>query len=261
MGEWTAWQVLAWLTGVLGVGAFVAAYFTGLLNAILPTPRWTARRLKSRDVPPALSTHFTVLIADLEGDDERFSHTSHIEAALDGHEGLEVVRIGPGPRFVDLGSRTERQLAAERQARARLEDKNGDVLIFGEVAEANRRLRLRFVARHEMLAGGPARSYALEVAELPKDFGEDFNAALLAWVAVSVAPATEQAGQYVADLLKPAAEKLKHLCTQTPAGLDADQRGSLVHSFALAASVLGEQTGEGNWLEQAVAAYRAALEV
>jgi tetratricopeptide (TPR) repeat protein len=80
-------------------------------------------------------------------------------------------------------------------------------------------------------------------------------------VAVSVAPATEQAGQYVADLLKPAAGKLRHLCAHMPDGLDADQRGSMVHSFAVAASVLGEQTGESAWLEEAVAAYRAALEV
>ena len=63
-------------------------------------------------------------------------------------------------------------------------------------------------------------------------------------MAVSVSPATEQAGQYVADLLKPAAGKLRHLCAHMPEGLDADQRGSLVHSFALAASVLGVQTGE-----------------
>ncbi len=173
--------------------------------------------MKSRDVPPAPGSHFTVLIADLEGDDERLSQTSHVEAALAGHEGLEVVRIGSGPRLADTGSRTERQLEAERQARARLEDKNGDVLIFGEVAEANRRLRLRFIARNESLQGG-ARSYALEAAELPKDFSADFNAALLAWVAVSVAPATEQAGQYVADLLKPAAGKLRHLCAHMPAG-------------------------------------------
>jgi tetratricopeptide (TPR) repeat protein len=257
--EWTPGQAIVRFLGVLGIGAFVTAYFAGLLNALLPSPARLLRWLKSLFVTRAPGTHFTVLIADLEGDDERFSQTSRIEAALDGHEGLEVVRIGSGPRLAELGSRTERQLAAERLARAKLDDKNGDVLIFGEVAEANQRLRLRFVARHESLRG-QARSYALEAAELPKDFGADFNAALLAWVAASVAPATEHAGQYVADLLKPAAGKLQHLCAQMPDGLDADQRGNLVHSFALAASVLGEQTGESGWLDQAVAAYRAALE-
>jgi tetratricopeptide (TPR) repeat protein len=260
VGEWTVGQVLTGLAGVLGLGALIGWYFQETLKQILPTPRRIARWMKGRDVPPAPGTHFTVLIADLEGDDERLSQTSHVEAALEGHEGLEVVRIGIGPRLGDAGSRSERQLAAERQGRARLQEKNGDVLIFGEVAEANSKLRLRFLARHEGLQG-KARSYALEAADLPKNFGTDFNAALLAWVGASVAPATEQAGQYVADLLKPTAGKLRHLCTHLPAGLDADQRGSLVHSFALAVTVLGEQTGESAWLEEAVAAYRAALEV
>ncbi len=155
MGGWTAGQVLTGIAGVLGVGALIGWYFQETLKQILPTPRDIARWLKSRDVPAAPGSHFTVLIGDLEGDDERFSQTRHVEAALAGHEGLEVVRIGTGPRIADLGSRSEQQLEAERQGRARLEDKNGDVLIFGEVAEANRRLRLRFVARHESLQGGP----------------------------------------------------------------------------------------------------------
>ncbi len=209
-------------------------------------------------MPPAPGTHFTALIADLERDDDQLSQTSNVEAALAGWEGLEVVRIGLGPSLGDLGSRTERQLEAEQQARARLEDKNGDVLIYGEVAEANRRLRLRFVAKHESLQG-QARSYALEVAELPKDFGADFNAALLAWVTVSVAPATKQAGQSVADLLRPAAGKLRHLCAHMPPGLDADQRGSLWHALGLTASVLGQHTDERDWIEAAIDAYRAAL--
>jgi hypothetical protein len=173
VGGWTAWQVLVGVGGVLA--ALLVWYFQETLKQILPTPRRIARWMKGRDVPAAPGTHFTVLVADLEGDDERLSQTRHVEAALEGYEGLEVVRIGAGPRLADTGSRTDRQLAAERQARARLEDKNGDVLIFGEVAEANRRLRLRFAARHESLQGG-ARSYALEAAELPKDFGTDFNA-------------------------------------------------------------------------------------
>ena len=45
------------------------------------------------------------------------------------------------------------------RARAGSTRRTGDVLIFGEVAEANRRLRLRFLARHESVQG-QARSYA-----------------------------------------------------------------------------------------------------
>ncbi len=93
------------------------------------------------------------------------------------------------------------------------------------------------------------------------DFDRDFDAVLVALVATSVAPATERQGHYLVDLLEPGAGRLKHLCANMPAGLDQDQRGGLWHALGLAADVLGEQKGENGWLEEAVAAYRAALEV
>jgi hypothetical protein len=62
-------------------------------------------------------------------------------------------------------------------------------------------------------------------------------------------------------VLEPAAGRLKHLCAIMPARLDQDQRGNLRQALGLAAYVLGEQKGENAWLKEAVAAYRAALEI
>ncbi len=174
-----------------------------------------------------------------------------------------MIAIGPGPEW-GIESRD----AFEGKARALLAKRQGDVLITGDVATAGKGVRLRILPGDRRVEVQPGTSegrragdYALTDTGLPLDFDRDFDAVLVALVAASVAPATERQGHYLVDVLKPAAGRLKHLCANMPAGLDQDQRGGLWHALGLAAYVLGEQTGESAWLEQAVAACRAALEV
>jgi tetratricopeptide (TPR) repeat protein len=256
IGDWTAWQVLVVVASVLGLGVALRWLLGETAKEYLGRnfPRRIARWMKGRDLPPAAGTHFTVLIADLKRDGDG-SQTDHVAAALAPYKGVDVVRVGPGPEW-DFGSRT----TLEEQARRLVTDRRGDVLIFGEVAKADERLRLYLLGGHDH-SETQFRSYALETAELPKDFGADFNAMLLAVVAAQVAPATEQAGQYLVDALRPAADRLTRLCEHLPDGLHDDQRGSLWHALGVAARVLGEQSGESELLKQAVEAYRAALEV
>ncbi len=120
--------------GALGLGALIAGYFSDTVRQLLPTPRKLARWVKRLDMPPAVGTQFTVLVADLKRDTEG-SQTDHVAAALAPYQGIDVIRLGPGPEW-DIGSRA--QLLTE--ARRLLEAKNGDVLMFGEVAKADERL-------------------------------------------------------------------------------------------------------------------------
>lgn len=198
--EPTFWTIVGGVAAVLGLGAVVAWYFQETVKRILPAPLRTARWLRTRDIVPSEGTHFTILIADLNSDDDNLSQTRHVEAALRAQEGVEVVLVGPGPTPFESGSRAGHQIRTERQGRALLAHHNGDLLIWGEVAEENKRLRLRFLARTEGI-GGTHRSYQLEAAELPKNFGEDFHAQLIALTLASLAPATEQQGRYLVDQL------------------------------------------------------------
>jgi tetratricopeptide (TPR) repeat protein len=265
VAEWSAGQVIWGLGGVLGVGAFVAWWFREFLLAYLPwlSPARAGRIAQRRDLPLPAGERFVVLIADLQGDDAARTHTRHVAAALEPYRGLEVVPIGPGPEWG-----VESRDAFEAKARALLQQRRGDVLISGEVATAGKGLRLRILpgdrnlrARPDAAEGRRAGEYVLTETGLPLDFDRDFNGVLVALVAASVAPATERQGHYLVDLLEPAAGRLKRLCADLPAGLDEDQRAGLWHALALAASVLGDQKGESAWLQDAVAAYRAALEV
>ena len=147
-----------------------------------------------------------------------------------------------------------------------LAERHGDVLISGDVATAGKGLRLRILpsdasARTHRGSSDGRRpgEYILTETGLPLDFDQDFNAVLVALIAASIAPATERQGHYLVDLLEPAAGRLKRLCANMPDGLEWDQRGSLWHGLGLAAYTVGEQKGQGDWLEQAVAAFREAL--
>ncbi|HEV7369095.1 tetratricopeptide repeat protein [Arenibaculum sp.] len=253
MEDVSFWGVIAGAGGVLGVGALVAAYFSETVRELLPTPRRLVRRFRRRDLPPAPGLHFTVLVADLKRDGDG-RQTDHVAGALDLYRGIDVIRIGPGPEW-DFGSRA----ALELQARRLLEEKNGDVLIFGEVAKADERLRLRILGRHSGAKSGNG-SYRLETAELPRDFDTDFAAALVAAMAGEIATVMGRRGTYLADILRPTVEKLSRLCEHMPTGLDTDQRGNLWHSLGLAAGVLGEQSGDDERLRQAIHAFRATFE-
>jgi tetratricopeptide (TPR) repeat protein len=173
------------------------------------------------------------------------------------------VPVGPGPEW-GIESRD----AFEAKARALLAKRRGDVLVSGEVANAGKGIRLRILpsdrnvqARRDTPEARRPGEYQLTETGLPLDFDQDFNVVLLAVVVSSVAPATERQGHYLVDVLEPAAGRLKHLCVHMPGGLDPDQCGSLWHALGLATSLLGKQIGESDWLQQAVQAFRAALEV
>jgi hypothetical protein len=96
VGELTAWQVLTGLGALLGIGAFTAAYFAGLLNALLPSPARLGGLMRQRDLPMPAGERFVVLVADLQGDDAEKSHTRHVAAALAPYRGPDVQRIAPG---------------------------------------------------------------------------------------------------------------------------------------------------------------------
>jgi tetratricopeptide (TPR) repeat protein len=260
VAESTAWAVVAGLAGVLGIGALFRDYLRKIVEDRLPPGRLSGL-IRQRDLPLPAGERFVVLIADLQGDDDKRTHTRHVAAALEPYRGLEVVPVGPGPEW-GIESRD----AFEAKARALLAKRRGDVLISGDVATAAKGLRLRILPSDARIStwretpkGRRPGEYTLTETGLPLDFDQDFNAVLVALVATSVAPATERQGHYLVDVLEPAANRLINLCADVPADLDQDQRGNLWHALGIAAYVLGEQSGQSRWLEHAVAALRATM--
>ena len=247
-----------WLWGAIGLGGIIAAYLGSVATEILPAPRDLVCLVKEQFHDPAPGTHFTILISNLAGDSDG-RQTNHVRDAFLNERGLDVRRTC---RVVALdavgGSVADAAAEAMEEGRALLADWNADLLIWGEVKKADQELNLWFLGGRESTLGAP--SYSLtEKLTLPEDFETDFGAQLVAVAAAQVAPATEQAGTYLVDLLQPVAARLERLVDNPPAGLGAERIADLHFSLALASATLGEQSGQREPLERAVAAYREAL--
>jgi hypothetical protein len=147
---------------------------------------------------------------------------------------------------------------AEKKGRAWLEQRNADILIWGEVADANRLLRLRFTTASSNSEA--AKGYALtETLELPAGFGADFGAVLAAQAASGIRPVYDKPGHALAGIIAPIVEKLRPLAEDPPASLPDDAKGSLWHAYAAGQKQLGEEKGDSARLMTAIAYYRKTL--
>jgi tetratricopeptide (TPR) repeat protein len=130
-----------------------------------------------------------------------------------------------------------------------------DIVLWGEVPKQGESLKLFLLGAGQQQTQTITFDKGLARARPDDTFGPVLAAVALA----QIAPATEEAGRYLADRLQPVATRLKALLAD-PRLVPVPQRGSLHHALGLALAVIGEQTGDNATLTHAVAAYRAALE-
>ncbi len=120
--------------------------------------------------------------------------------------------------------------AAEKKGREWLYKMHGDVLIWGEVADKNKVLRLYFVTPKD---GRAAKPYSLnEKLELLVDFGSDLGAVLAAQAATSISPIYDRSGEALARLIAPVVAKLKPLAESPPASFSDETRAQLWRAYA-----------------------------
>jgi len=255
-----------WLTGIL-IAAFAAllgGYATGLLGEVFPSPTELACRFQEwgavDDAEPVSGPKFTILLSRLDRDTDG-SQTRHIVYALERQATLEVIPTCRVLRIEPHGNRlSEARIESEKLGRQWLKKSGADLLIWGEVTKADQGLQLRFTSPEDRGTIDTSRYKLDDTLILPKSFHDDFAAQLVAVALSSVRPATEQAGTYLALVLRPVAAKLQQILNSSDPGLTAFQKADLHHAFGLAATTVGEQTGDKVWLEQAVAAFQTALQ-
>ena len=196
-----------WIVAILqnlsasAIWKILALLGTSLLVAWFGTTRGLWIRFKAKhETRPRDGKKFTLLVAELEGDEDK-KQTGHVIAELEKQfqpRGEASLHIIPYPDVLSIG-RGERGAAleaAEKKGRDWLTKKHGDVLIWGEVADKNKVLRLRFVTPRD---GGAAKPYSLnEKLELPVDFGSDLGAVLAAQAVTAISPVYDRAGEALA---------------------------------------------------------------
>jgi hypothetical protein len=255
------------LGSVIGAAAVaVTGWFSGFFGAILavvPSGEETACAIgewvEYRSPFAAQNTQsdrFTILVARIDHDDADHTYTRSVERAffkkdgIDRAETCQVLRLGVG---------RDAEIAVGTTARKWLQQRHADLLIAGEMLKKEDAISLWFIDKEPTDDWRPS-TFRLDANLLRQDFSEAASTQLLAVAFSAIRPATEVNGKYLVRLLKPVAERLRHLL-EPSTGFTAIQDAELQQALGFALSVIGEQAGDKNALTDAAKAFRATLAV
>ena len=261
------WQIIIeWLdvlvaTAIIGP---IVAWLAGFLNPYFWPPAQARLALKNfknswSDDPQRPEDSFRIVLCWLKDDSGKDGEI--VARAFTGVYGIELVRSGRG--VAALGAGDDWLPAMQQSALAVMEEWHADLAIVGRVKKSGESLSLWFVPHSgEGTLDRGDRPYTLEDVTLGADFHDDLHSQLTATALVEVAPLanTEVRGQVLKKGLEDTAEKLSSLLKVSTIG-DSEHRAALHAARGNALATLGERESGTERLEQAVQAYRAALEV
>ena len=240
----------------------LAAWIKGFFKQFLPPPQRVQLAIANafKTSSPRPEQRFRLALCWLEKDGAG-RDTGTVAEAFTGTEGIELVRSA---RVVSApGAADDWRPAMRRGARAVLETWNADLAVVGSVKDPGKALSLWFVPREGdgTLRRGDLPPYELNKATLGPDFHDDFRTELTsaALVAVAPLPETETRGRVLEKGLRDATEKLATLLKK-PGAIGPERRAHLQLSLGSALLTLGELESDAEYLKQAIAAYRAALQ-
>ena len=218
--------------------------------------RHTARTWRGRPAPAVDDGRYHLVLCGLDGDDAKEGTLRLLSGALNPQD-YPMLRVTLSAHCVRLGlwHAREDETVGAAQADRVLREHSADAVLWGEVPK--QRESLRFFLRG---AGLQEMQTIVFDKGLAKERPDGALGTVLAAIALSqIAPATQEAGRYLAFRLRPVATRLKALLTE-PRLVPSADRGSLHHALGLTLAVIGQQTGDNAALENAIAAFRAALE-
>jgi tetratricopeptide (TPR) repeat protein len=213
------------------------------------------RAIQARWTAPAVGTHFTILVADLVGDDTNRTQTRLLAEALAENRGLEVMWIGRALEWTDVGSVREGIEQAELTGQQWLAEKNADILIWGRVVSGT--LQLRFLPRGGGRSGSHSYGALGAELELPNSFSDALAVQLAAVTLSHLAPATSAQGRYLVETLLRLAAKIKNLQQDSVLARTVTSEG-LTYAYGLAMATVGKHNREPAFLEEAVKSYQKA---
>jgi hypothetical protein len=242
-------------------GAYIAAVLSGFVDNEFTTPEGLscfvqdeATRLFT-ETPPPPETGVRVLVARLETDTDG-RQTRHVTDSLRDAQGLEVQELC---RTLSLGQGRDISAAmkdAQDKGRHWLQARNASILVWGQVEQEDKSVRLRLLSRDSETND---RFLALnDDLTLPKDFAPSLAVTLSASTLTQASDLSQgtgadaRGGQYVADQLTPLVPKLREL-SKSIASLSAGQAQSLRDVYLSALSTLWSQTGDIAYAQEAFA--------
>src|SRR5215213_46833 len=264
----------------LGIGvaaaAIVAAVGAGLVDGVKETVKnvatdtigWARSQIDELSPLPQADTSaaLSVFVAQFEGDDSNDSQTTHVVEALrrafpepETAHGVQVTALSRALKRRKLGNATGNFQAAEEKGRGWLKESKADVLIWGEVVERNKGLRIYFVLSEGNVRLSQKNYGFADAVTLTQNFDQDLGLVIAARVAELVKSAREVLAP-IPKFLEPLYSRLKtialhQLINQTAAAC------VMYDSIGVVALVLGEsKRDEGDvHLREAMDTYERAL--
>jgi tetratricopeptide (TPR) repeat protein len=262
----------AWVFGRFGIpGLVVLACASAVLFAwtqwdkvsTWPGVSAMVELISRAPVPKTDPERFSVLVAKLNRD---------ANDAL-GNQIFEVLKEFPGIQALPLDRTLARdtrmtevmEAEAGEVARRCLQESGASVLIWGSVLDREHKIAKLFLTTSSAAQqkGKEGKQYQPEIGttiRLPDVFWSDLAQVLL--LAIASRDAEFQEGSFVADRLPPFIAGVRRLLNESRdrPGWDTDARGSTRVILADALSTLGHQSEQNAPLQEAVEAYRAALQ-
>jgi hypothetical protein len=233
--------LVAVLTGWLN------GFFDAILHDVVPSGAEAACALRetieyhwpfaTQQTP---SERFTILIATIDRDNADHTYTRAVARAFLKKDGIDRIETCQVLRISGVGRDAE--ITAVTTARKWLEQRHADLLIGGEMLKKEEAVSLWFIDKDPTHDWQPS-TFRLDANLLKKDFSEAASAQLLGVALSAIRPTTEENGRYLVGILKPVAERLRHL-SEASLGFTEIQRANLQNALGLALLVIGEQAGD-----------------
>ena len=266
-------QIIFWGLGLLAL--LLVPWLSGTFNSYMPSPQRALLGAKNfvkkawhymRPQPPLSEECFHVVLSWLGGDSNG-EGTKSVEGAFRGVDGIHLSRSAHIVKA--SGARDDWEPAMRKRAREILTDRQADLAIVGEVKDSKKVLSLWFVPRvgdGTLSRGDRGSNYVLENVTLGDDFHKEFRAQIAAMALSAVAPlvSNEARGKMLDVELSTVAKQLNTLLEKDSSPIvdpaERERRAGLHMALGTALQTLGARENGTERLEQAVVAYKAALE-
>ncbi len=215
-----------------------------------------SRRFKRKPIRPAPLERFTVILADIVGDDSDRTQKRNIRDALKHYLGASIFLVSV-PKSLAIEEGSDESELARNHARAQkiLAEKRGDVLVWGRV-KSETLLSLHFTGHHTSTTEGSA--YRLEEERallLDINFDRDLAAAIAARVVALGDALAGKQGNFLTPYAEAFAKKIAPLVARPKANWSDDAQGSVFFAYGLAKALAGREDADSTALE----AFREAL--
>jgi tetratricopeptide (TPR) repeat protein len=205
---------------------------------------------------------FTVILADLVGDDSARTQKLNVRDALRHYLGSSIhILLYPKALVIGDGLDDDKLSRLQVEAQEILTAKRGDLLIWGRV-KASEVLGLHFTRRSAQAStSGNFQVFAdaSPSLELPPNFDHELGSAIAARVVEVSDALIDRQGHFLAQYADRFAGKIVALATHPKPNWSPAARGALLHALAIAKTIAGTETSGTDLLAEAVSNFRAAL--